>query len=305
MEEEIIKRIEKENIKGLEIHELCYDVFFKAVFERERDVLLDFICIFFNLDRENYDYNLSIGYEIPGINMYSKVNKTDILVTLDNKLYINIEVNKRSESSILSRNIVQLSRIYGIARKSGKSDKELMNIRCKQLNINTFDTYTGKEVEYLAICEKETGKLVSEILEICNVNIEKCYKMIYNEPIEELPKAVRIGAIFKSTSVKEISYILGEDIISMEKKKSFLKAIKEVNSDDRILQDWMLEENAKMMYENQMETAHDEGREENKLEVIQKMINKNMDFETISDIVGKDIKEIKKIHKKMKVKAVS
>ena len=141
--------------------------------------------------------------------------------------------------------------------------------------------------------------------------------MIYNKDIKDISKAERWGAILKAKSIKELSYMLGGDMLSMEEKERFLKTVREVNSDDRILQDWMIEENARMAYEGEMSTARRDGRIEGMIEgikegkkkgieqgidkktneVIINMLKKDIDYDTISEVTGKTIEEIKEIEK--------
>ena len=300
MEVFIKDKIITKEIEDMDIKEISYDIFFKAIFSREKECLFKILKIILDI-KERFDNPvMMIGYEIPGINKNSKVNKTDMLIELSDNSYIHIEVNRRKENNILARNIIQVWRIYGMLRKSGDDDRELDTLKVKQLNINAFPTFTGKPIEYIVISEKESGIIVSEILNFCNIDIDKCYEMIYNKNIKDIPKSVRYGAIFKAKSIKEMSYILGEDILTMKEKKSLLKTVKEVNSDNKILQEWMVEDNARMKYENQMSTAWLDGRREGIIDTIKNMLNKSTDYNYISDVTGRTINEIKVIEKSMK-----
>ena len=141
--------------------------------------------------------------------------------------------------------------------------------------------------------------------------------MIYNKDIKDISKAERWGAILKAKSIKELSYMLGGDMLSMEEKERFLKTVREVNSDDRILQDWMIEENARMAYEGEMSTARRDGRIEGMIEgikegkkkgidkktneVIINMLKEGSDYSFISKVTGKTVEEIKKIQEANKI----
>ena len=61
----------------------------------------------------------------------------------------------------------------------------------------------------------------------------------------------------------------------MEEKEKFLNTIKEVNDDERVLEDWMWEEHYRLKEIDERNTALQEGREEgiedNKKEVIVKV----------------------------------
>ena len=96
-------------------------------------------------------------------------------------------------------------------------------------------------------------------------------------------------------------------MLSMEEKESLFKTIKEVNDDERLLKDWILEDNEKMKFHGQMAYAREEGikagekvgAEAKETEVIKIMLKRNYNYEEISMITNKSIEEIKEIEKNM------
>ncbi len=85
----------------------------------------------------------------------------------------------------------------------------------------------------------------------------------------------------------------------MEEKESLLKTIEDVNDDETVMQEWILEENARLKYEGQMSYAREEGIQEEKLETIKNMLKKGLDYQTISEVTGKTIPEIEEIARNM------
>ena len=101
----------------------------------------------------------------------------------------------------------------------------------------------------------------------------------------------------------------------MEEKESLLKTIEDVNDDETVMQEWILEENARLKYEGQMSYAREEGLKEGiekgieqgiekgieqgnmskELELIKNMLKKGLDYQTISEVTGKTISEIEEI----------
>ena len=81
----------------------------------------------------------------------------------------------------------------------------------------------------------------------------------------------------------------------MEEKESLLKTIHDVNDDETVMQEWILEENARLKYEGQMSYAREEGIQEEKLETIKNMLKKGLDYQTISEVTGKTTLEIEEI----------
>ena len=106
-----------------------------------------------------------------------------------------------------------------------------------------------------------------------------------------------------SNDIEEISKLLGEDMLSMEEKDKFLNTVRELNEDEKVVKDWMWEENDKLRYYNDLKASEEQGIEkgieqgieDKSKEVVINMLNKNMDYETISEISGKTIEEIKEI----------
>ena len=289
---------EKDEIKQLE-----YDTIFKATFIRRQEVLIKMIRDVFEIEDDINNPLFIVGYELVPHSKRGKSYKSDILIKLSDDSYISIEMNKRIGNDILSRNIIQMSRIYAQINRSGDKDNIISKKTVMGLNINTFKTFTGKPVEKISLCETETGMIVSNLLSFCNIDVALCRKLVYNLGIEKVSKAIRWGAIITSKSIKEISSVLGDDILSMEEKEKFLNTIKEVNDDERVLEDWMWEEHYRLKEIDERNTALQEGREEgiedNKKEVIINMLKKEIDYNVISEITGKTIDEIKKIEKDM------
>ena len=96
----------------------------------------------------------------------------------------------------------------------------------------------------------------------------------------------------------------------MEEKEHFLNTVREANDDRKILREWQLQDaKLKIIEENNAEKRRIhkegikqgkkegkiEGAEEKSLEVIINMLKKKLDYDTISEVTGKTIEEIKEI----------
>ena len=77
--------------------------------------------------------------------------------------------------------------------------------------------------------------------------------------------------------------------------------IRELNDDERIMEQWVADESARLAFADEKETAYcdgkEEGKEENRREIIINMIKKNIDYKTISEVTGKSFEEIKEYQK--------
>ena len=77
----------------------------------------------------------------------------------------------------------------------------------------------------------------------------------------------------------------------MEEKESLLKTIEEVNDDETVMQEWILEDNARLKYEGQMSYAREEGIQEGLQKGIEQGIEQGIQeekLETIKKCLRKD-----------------
>ena len=293
--------VERNNIK------LCHDVIFKGIFLREKELLLKMIYDITNITETMQYEEILTGYELEPYKVNGKVNKSDMLIKINDRYFINVELNYKHQKNVLVRNMIQLFRICGQVLESGMTDNELSLIKVGQLNFNTFSNSNDKVLERVFYTNEE-GEIISNLLNIWNIDIEKCYKTLYNnsESEEKLPKVVKWGAIIYSDldKMEETLKRIG-DLLTMEEKEKLLKRIHELMKDRKIIQEWMVIENNRLREEDILNTAKgearregwEEGIEDNKIELIKKMLIKKYSYDDISEITGKTIDEIKEIEK--------
>lgn len=279
---------------------ICNDVMFKSIFLRQRDALITMIYDITGINEKINKDEIITGYELEPYTVKGKVNRSDMLIGIGKDNYLNVEINYKHERNVIARNMIQLFRITNQVVESGMTDKELSLKMVGQLNLN------NKIIQIGAYADLDTGReLDYGVIKIWNLDIEKCYKKLYNntEKIKYATKMERWGAILycSISDIELVSQLLGDDLLTMEEKEKFIVKIKDANSSDRIIQDWMVEENNRLRLEGQLAYAKDEGIEqgieENKIDVIRSMLKKNIDYNTISEITNKSVEEIKEIEK--------
>lgn len=130
----------------MEIKPLIYDTIFKAIFTREKNILFKMIKDILEIKDENLKMEIAIpGYELVPLKDDQRTFKTDILIKLSDGTYVNLEINKRKEDDVLSRNILHIVRIYSETIKKGRSEKELTKVGIRQLTL----------IHFLLIVEKQ------------------------------------------------------------------------------------------------------------------------------------------------------
>ena len=181
-------------IKETEINRarICSDVTFKAIFLREKELLLKMIYDITNISETMQYEEIITGYELEPYKLNGKVNKSDMLIKINNRYFINVEINFGHQRNVIYRNVIQLFKIYIQIGESGMTDNELSLRKVGQVNFNTFSNSNNKELQRGYIRDDE-GNMFSDLLDIWSVDIEKSYKSLYNNTNEGriLPKVVK------------------------------------------------------------------------------------------------------------------
>ena len=162
----------------------------------------------------------------------------------------------------------------------------------------------GSEIEEYAFCNIKTGEVASNIITYVDIDVEKCYNLVYNYSKEkDIPIEAKWGAIIKERSIDRIIDVLG-GVLTMEEKENLRKTYEDINDDTHILKSWIVEDNLRWKFEEQEYNGYQKGKlegiESNKIEMIKNMLEENTDYSYISKISGKTVEEIKEIEKNMK-----
>ena len=129
-----------------------------------------------------------------------------------------------------------------------------------------------------------------------NIDIASCFNLAYNSTkLTDVSLLERIAGILYAKSLKDISLILGGDMLSMEEKEQFLNDVERAARDKKIQEDLRLEETLEYRFALVEEDAFERGMEQSKLNIIEEMLKNNIDVDIISKVTGKSIDEIEQI----------
>ena len=143
-------------------------------------------------------------------------------------------------------------------------------------------------------------------INIIHIDVYKCYKLVYNKTnLDENSKMEKLVTCLASTSLFEISSILGSDILEMKEKEKFLNDIASSSSQDEdVTKALPFEESIDYRFElleqDALEKGIEQGIKQNRDEIIEKMLKKNMDIKVISEIANISLEEVEKIAKSLK-----
>lgn len=292
---------------------LSYDYLSKSVFQRNEW----FLRLFLNsqlkssLDINFLDKKTKIriaSNEIPKENKSEHQNKVDILLYVNEKTIINIEINTESFKSIYGRNFIYLLKLTVSTFKSGDTSKNIKEYKIHQLNLNINKVdkkYGTKNIELFK--EEEYGDLIEELGDymIHIKNIAYYYDLYYNKH-ESLNNSQMWLLLFSARNYAEI-YKLSHEVMNEKDASFFMEEMEKLNSDDFILSEWEQKQLDQMVRDNELKYAREDaikkglkqgleqGLEQKKIEIAKKMLEEKMEIKLISKITGLTDKELEKL----------
>ena len=283
---------------------LSYNAMFKAVFSHNKVMLLRMIEAIFkycNIKIDIQDKDIIIkNNELSLSNVHDRQLICDYVIKVNDYMELNIEINRTRYPGLIERNMTYSFKIYCDYFKSGNRYQEFTKYSLLQVNFNHYSNPNKKNInKYFMLDADDLGNYLSKNLCIINIDIDSCYKFVYNkDKLEEISDLERIGAILYTDTLEDISFILGS-MIQMEDKEKFLKDVEEKSKDKDVLNSLKFEDNIDYRFdlveEEALERGIKEGIEQGIEQSIKNMLKKNIKVEDIADITDRRIEDIEEI----------
>ena len=281
---------------------------FKELFGREenKNVLAFLLSNYFEVE---YDYiynnikymNTQLGID----NVKDYKYNVDIIISLDNNIVCNLEMNDSSWPGLFNRNTAYISNIFSSQFKVGDEKCDFVNAKKHiQINFNNYNFPKDMEFDVYKLKSVTTNEELTDILEIHHINLAMINGKCYND-VKELSSVEKVGKFLKSENINEMERIVGEDM------KDILDKVMELSNDERLVGLYNEEELQKAKevaiktesFENGMKAGVEEGikqgvqqgSKQEKLEIAKKMLEKNTNIDFISEVTGLTIDEISNI----------
>ena len=312
---------------------ITMDKMFKAIFTDNERLLKKFILSQLSLDIEEKDVKLQIlNSELPVSNIKEYKKTVDVIVSLNDNIYVNLEVNRQSFYKIKNRNYLYKNSMINQTLKSGDKLKKIDNIYYYQINLNVKDKKDEYDKEITkgtrTIC---TVELESQIIYLNNditlIKYLEFYRDLYYNKGIKLTEGEMWLVMLTSQNYKELYETLGY-ILDNKNRNKFIRKVIELSNDKFFMDDWneeiwdnyieYLEEQEKVKREQEIKEikiGKEEikiGKEEikNEKEVLKEkekllkdressfiinMINNNINIEIISKVTNLSIEKIMEI----------
>ena len=291
----ITKEYLQELDKKTELIPLSYDRAFKSVFKINLDILRDFLKAVVPLDINDDDKISLLDSEIPVKNKKEYQKNVDILVVINNRIYIDIEMNRSQFKYVAERNFSYGDLIYTRVVEKGE---DIKGLKCKyvyQLNLNANSLEEVLEddvVSYGLITHKIYRSNMHTLLKGLEL-----YRDLYYNKINQSEEAIWY-AILIARSFSEL-YELAKKVLDKNKVQRLMEAVINMSKDEMILHAWEKDKWDEYIKNNELEDAKQEGKnigiKEKEIEIAKNLLGMKMSIEDISKATGLSLKDIQKL----------
>ena len=279
---------------------LVYDREFKSFASIYSKELVDFIISLCKLNIECNNYNL-INNEITTFYEDDKLMVTDLIYQLNDKIFLNIELNTSKSKYLMYKNLLYIYKILLSNQNKGKKYKDVTVI---QVN---FDLYSFKNMDkvknVIKVMNKDNLKEYLNTFTIFHLELDKAWNNEYNVSEE----GIRFLRMLSSRS-KILNKYLARDNLFLKKVAKFMEEYS--NSSDNLLY-YNQKELDDYIKESELEDSYNSGlskgkslglsegknlgKQENSIEIAMKMLEDGMSLGTISKYSGLSKEEILKL----------
>ena len=300
----------------LKLVPLTYDFTFKKVFKNNPTYIKEFIYTmlpFLNL--ENY----KVRFLDSELTKEKKERKktVDILISLDEKIYIDIEMNRSKFQNIYLRNLEYLKKLSTMLWKEGEDIQNLKEKKVIQINLNANEKEKAPD-DIIASCGLLTGYIYDVNGLVFSKNLEENHYLYYNEGVRR--KDVIWLTALTSKTFTEL-YKLISQVLEKSVALKFMEDVVDMSKDEFILHEWEKDKFDELVKINELESAINEGKaigfEDGKaagfedgeksgiikgtnkrnIEIAKNMLKENIDIKTISKVTGLRVEDIQNINK--------
>ena len=275
---------------------LSYDLVFKSIFKLNLNLLVDFLNASLKIEIAKDDKIRILDSELPVTNKNERKKMIDIIVSINDKIFIDIEMNRSKFEYVMERNFNYLDKIATIIFEKGKSIKEINNIQLN-LNISPFEENLEDIIVPYGLL---TQKVYPSNKRIFLKSLELYSKLYYNEGVKT--KEIIWYTMLIAQTFSEL-YELSRQILDEKEVNRLMEAMIKMNNDEFILHEWQKDKMDALVKQNEMEGAKQEGFEqgvkqginERNIQIAKNMLKENMDIKTISRLTNLTETDIQKL----------
>ena len=287
LKKEDLLKIDKE----VKLIPVTFDYMFKGIFMNDLDLLKEFIIsqLEFNeiINTNNCKIRL-LNNELPKENKNEYKKTIDLYVSIDNKVFVEIEINRELFKDVKMRNYLYGNKLYTMLLEQGEDAKTLNDKTFIQINLNVKDVNIDKGDAFIVPYDIRNKEVYIKNSITILKYLEYYRKKFYND--NNLSNSDMWLVMLTSETFEELYELTGY-IMNDEERDKYIRKVIGMSKDNFILHEWEKEKLEQLVEAERRRNALEEG----KLEVVINMLNKELDINLISEITGLSEKEIIKI----------
>lgn len=274
-----------------------FDEMFKEVMKGCPNYLADILYQIIGFDKEMILNNMVIQDTEHRIShILEKRKKSDVIVRIDENI-INLEMNPEFYNGLYEKNEAYMRRL---GSEMIKITEDYENRKIIQINFDDFTPFDERVVIPFKIMDVERHIVEVENYEKYHINLAKVREKYYNEEernsLTKLEKELLILVLDDKEKIKEVSK---GDVELMEAGKKIEDMSFDINmiglydeEEERKKTDYLKN---KYKLEQAEENGIEKGANLKSIEIAKKMIAKNIEIETISEVTSLSQEEILKL----------
>lgn len=286
---------------------MTYDIVFKSFFQRNKNILKDYLNSL-SIVKINQTSKINfLNSELYQENKHEYHKIIDLYIVIDNKTFIDIELNKMPFEIVMERNHLYLSKLSSMLLETGENIKKLKHYYLYQINLNAHksDRDKRKKVIHFDIENKE----IYPIKECTIIKSLETYRKLYYTYGKRSRKVIWNTALTAKTFTE--LYILLRQILNEKDLQKFMKDVINMSKSKFVLHAWEKEKLDALVLENAKEygkkygrkEGHKEGHKEglkegiksNSIKIAKNLFNMKMNIQDISKATGLSLKELKSL----------
>ena len=281
--------------KELRLIPITFDYMFKGIFMNDLNLLKEFIISQLEFDEIINTNNCKIrllNNELPKENKNEYKKTIDLYVSIDNKIFVEIEINRELFKDVKMRNYLYANKLYTMLLEQGESVKELSDKTFIQINLNVKDVKVDKGDAFIVPYDIRNKEVYIKNNITILKYLEYYRKKFYND--NKLSHSDMWLVMLTSETFEELYELTGY-IMNDKMRDKYIRKVINMSKDSFILHEWEKEKLDELVEYEKRKNALEEGIEQNKFEVVINMLNKKFDINLISEITGLNEEEIIKI----------
>lgn len=231
---------------------LTTDAAAKSIFHFDKSIIKEILSILLDMNVKRFEF---LENETPTANINEYHLTTDLLFLVNDKLYVNIEINRTQFEIVKDKSLCYLAKFIALRVTRGDDIKNVEN-GIIQININAKTRKNELPEKTVVFYIKEEQKDFSDNIKMKLYDVEKFRDLYYNNNRD---KKTILLTLFSARNKEEVEESV-KKLFNKKKSELFMRRYSDMCKDPRIITAYEKEQTDKMVYYTSLENATNKGK---------------------------------------------